>query len=629
MRGSGRPDSAPRPGVSRGDHVYFQARDGARSGKVLAAGKHGATVESEGQRHRVYWHHVLGHKERVRHRVSLVERGEDGAIVQDEAGQHRFVAGEIPEAKGYLDPMAEIDPVSDGDLVTRRVESAMARVPVYQVLGGKLPPGAVLVGEDLERAPKLLKQLESSGLTVPYAALPRTLVRHGEERHGVLLAFSPDDQQLQALVNAVAVFQREAPLGQEEIIVRGRKVKGMQPAALAVQAMGPVNVLTLGEASGAGQTVYVSAEVMETMSKSMRPVLFLKASPIKNRPGLTLRDVTDKAGRQTKRWVRSDQAAPSRTDTAGKDKAVPSARVGETVSFRARHGVLSGRVVAAGKDGVTVDVAGEEHRVFWRDVSAGKTADDQPQDHAHLFAPEETKHLPFASSQAFQSERALYAAAKKALPKFTHLLDGIVGQAGGSRVASVDEALQKPGVATLIAPLKGKERARQKVAADYGGDWSQLRDVIRGTIAVDSASELRQIVHALQARHVEIVQRPKDRFTHPTPEGCRDVLLVIRIPDTDMLAELQIHLKPMLAAKTLGHQTYETIRHLKAKYMEDSGPSDRWSEEDREAFQQALQKSRGIYAEAWQKANQEGAKSLKKALNGPIIFLCLPVKEAS
>ena len=78
-----------------GDVVYFHKSGSPVTGKVLAAGKHGCTVEHEGQQHKVKWEHVSGHKSRAPQKYAVIDHGEDGMIVQNQHGHRRFLA--IPQ----------------------------------------------------------------------------------------------------------------------------------------------------------------------------------------------------------------------------------------------------------------------------------------------------------------------------------------------------------------------------------------------------------------------------------------------------------------------------------------------------------------------------------------------------
>jgi len=63
----------------------------------------------------------------------------------------------------------------------------------------------------------------------------------------------------------------------------------------------------------------------------------------------------------------------------------------------------------------------------------------------------------------------------------------------GSAVAA------KTGAVPIYGPLKAREgRATEKVQADYGGDWYELKDVVRMTLIASSQIKLREV--AMQIR---------------------------------------------------------------------------------------------------------------------------------
>lgn len=98
----------PVPGrnIVDGDIVYFRhEKHGPLSGRVVCAGKDGATIEHETGEdgfHRVTWDNILGHKQRKVRSLTLLERGEDGGIATDENGNRVFIEGEIPEEEQDL-----------------------------------------------------------------------------------------------------------------------------------------------------------------------------------------------------------------------------------------------------------------------------------------------------------------------------------------------------------------------------------------------------------------------------------------------------------------------------------------------------------------------------------------------
>lgn len=93
------PNAAAQPRTAyTGDEVFFHKAGQPVSGKVLCAGRHGCTVEHEGKPHKVKWEQLAGHKKRAMQRYKVLEKGEDGLIVQDGSGARRYV-GIPPEAK--------------------------------------------------------------------------------------------------------------------------------------------------------------------------------------------------------------------------------------------------------------------------------------------------------------------------------------------------------------------------------------------------------------------------------------------------------------------------------------------------------------------------------------------------
>jgi hypothetical protein len=128
------------------------------------------------------------------------------------------------------------------------------------------------------------------------------------------------------------------------------------------------------------------------------PILFVK-SDLANRPGLSLQDVTDKAGHRTKRWKRTAQELKStrsakkqaETQTAASRDPDPEDRrgsargygthdlqVGGRVKFKAGEHEGKGTITAIGKDGVTIkDAEGREHGIHHHELTHYASSDEQ------------------------------------------------------------------------------------------------------------------------------------------------------------------------------------------------------------------------------------------------------------
>lgn len=364
-------------------------------------------------------------------------------------------------------------------------------------------------------------------------------------------------------------------------------------------------------------------------------VLFMKSGPPPG-PGLQQKNITDKNGVQTTRWVSTAAGGP------------PAQR-GQHVGFENGQHRGHGQVMASGQHGVTVqDPAGGEHRVthdkvthHWEgdgapdkspheDAQAEPSAPSTPAaGHDGLFHPNDVAALPDKVNQPAKSWEELVEKGTEGLTHFKEMMGRVqqtMGLKSGMKPEDVTpEQWENDDGFLFVAPLKGEKRAREKCEADYGGDWSQLRDIVRGTISVPTMGHVKQAIGHLKTAGLELAQKPKNRFEKPTAEGYRDLMAFVKLPN-GMLAELQIHVKAMTLAKEKGHKDYEITRTLQGKHGENE-PSDKWPDADHTAFYEAVKRQKDIYGEAWQKSNggkkdaQVDPKPLIKSDQKPILRL--------
>lgn len=114
-----------------------------------------------------------------------------------------------------------------------------------------------------------------------------------------------------------------------------------------------------------------------------RMVVFAKSGPIANRPGLALKDVTDKTGKHTKHWVRTNKDLPSgegqgSTPEAGSQHGYGTHNLqpGDTVSFKNGEHEGEGKIHTVGEHGAVVhDGAGGEHRVLHHQITGHNPSD--------------------------------------------------------------------------------------------------------------------------------------------------------------------------------------------------------------------------------------------------------------
>lgn len=155
-----------------------------------------------------------------------------------------------------------------------------------------------------------------------------------------------------------------------------------------------------------------------------------------------------------------------------------------------------------------------------------------------------------------------------------------------------DISKQLPGSKSSIAPLKGRERAKEKSTTDYGGDTAGLVDIARGSIVCASA---QQVIDAWElVNSTFTVVRVKNRFANPS-DGYRDLMINVELSNNHV-AELQLHLAAIIKAKEAGHKFYETARTIEAK------PETERSEQEKKDLAEAKEAMKQLYDAAWEEA---------------------------
>jgi hypothetical protein len=228
-----------------------------------------------------------------------------------------------------------------------------------------------------------------------------------------------------------------------------------------------------------------------------------------------------------------------------------------------------------------------------------------------LFDAKETEKLPDTSKQPTKDPDKLFQDAHQA---FDHQLKWLNHGSGldksiGAAVVRADKDAQvdydKPGPIVVIGPMKTKGRSKEKVDADYGGDWSKLGDVVRASVAVDSFGEIEDVLDKLRKSGLKLARKPKDRFEKPTEAGYRDLLLNVEYPNGHV-GELQVHLKPIMKVKSEGHKIYEGVRSIEAKAKKEGRTM--LTDEEMKTIEEANKKARSLYEGAWKQATEGKTK---------------------
>ena len=81
--------------------------------------------------------------------------------------------------------------------------------------------------------------------------------------------------------------------------------------------------------------------------------------------------------------------------------------------------------------------------------------------------------------------------------------------------------------------------------------------MIRSSAVFHSLPQINAAVMALMDPNGDVqVVRIKDRISYPLDSGYRDVLLNLKVVGYDLVMELQLHLKDVIALKKGGHRIY-------------------------------------------------------------------------
>lgn len=206
------------------------------------------------------------------------------------------------------------------------------------------------------------------------------------------------------------------------------------------------------------------------------------------------------------------------------------------------------------------------------------------------------------ATHRYKTEAEVRAAVPDAQQAYERLLDkgdGIERRLGGVVVLAGEEDKAPAGKPfVVIVPPKGA-RAIEKVQMKYGGDWTRITDMVRGSIVVDKAVEVprtfRAIKDEMSRQGWKLAAVPEDRMSKPDETGYRDVLLKMVAPN-GLTVELQISTRAMLKAKNGdGHKYYERLRVLR-----EQAALHGWSEAAKAEANSLVAKSAKLYNDAWE-----------------------------
>ncbi|WP_419238880.1 phosphoribosylglycinamide formyltransferase [Photobacterium leiognathi subsp. mandapamensis] len=148
----------------------------------------------------------------------------------------------------------------------------------------------------------------------------------------------------------------------------------------------------------------------------------------------------------------------------------------------------------------------------------------------------------------------------------------------------------------LIPPVKSAQRAQQKIATELNGQTNKITDIARASLVAEDISSLVQSFELLSKEAT--VVGVKNRFKKPTASGYRDLKVLVELPHSKIIAEVQLHLKDISDVKNgKEHDIYEQIQKMERLALHEKRPLTKFEEKK---IKNLRQESLHLYQEAWQ-----------------------------
>ncbi|MEC4728182.1 RelA/SpoT domain-containing protein [Shewanella sp. D64] len=127
----------------------------------------------------------------------------------------------------------------------------------------------------------------------------------------------------------------------------------------------------------------------------------------------------------------------------------------------------------------------------------------------------------------------------------------------------IEQIIKNTVLTASLPQIKTFERAHNKVTTKFNGDASQITDLARASIVAHNIHDLMQAYQTL-SEQTEVIQ-VKNRFASPKESGYRDLNALIKLPQTGMIVEVQLHLNEIAKIKSGSeHQNYQEVQGIEA-----------------------------------------------------------------
>lgn len=147
-----------------------------------------------------------------------------------------------------------------------------------------------------------------------------------------------------------------------------------------------------------------------------------------------------------------------------------------------------------------------------------------------------------------------------------------------------------------FAGTKSRQRALEKVELELDGKAERITDLARATIVANDVASLVTAYETL-SREATVV-KVKNRFKNPAESGYRDLNVLVQLPKTGIIAEVQLHLAAIAQVKSgAEHELYEQIQIIERTARQEQRELTEWENAQIAKMRSA---SRDLYQQAWQ-----------------------------
>lgn len=183
---------------------------------------------------------------------------------------------------------------------------------------------------------------------------------------------------------------------------------------------------------------------------------------------------------------------------------------------------------------------------------------------------------------------------KQPYSKFAELYPhAVIGQ---NELEDLTERIAQHSETTFFSSgPKSKTRALNKISTKLAGNSELVTDLVRTSIVAQDIPSLLSAFELIE-QQTQLV-RIKNRFKTPGPSGYRDLSLLVRLPESQLIAEIQLHLEAFSVIKNgKEHHNYEQIQQIERLQLSEKRVL---SELEQAAVNKLRNESKQMYHSAW------------------------------